>query len=72
MENNTVIVIDLGQYKSSYAEKVPFKAIVTITYQNECWVKSLATDKNYEVYYDQILENLDIDKISEILDLTKY
>lgn len=36
-DERTVIVIDTGNYKKSYAEKVPFKAIVEHVYDNERW-----------------------------------
>lgn len=71
IKNNTVIVIDLGNYKKEFQEKVPFKAIVTDMMTNEVWIKSLATGKTYEIYYNQILEGLDIDGIEKLLDISK-
>ena len=70
--DNVVIVIDNSNYKASYAEKVPFKAKVENKYDNEIIVKSLKTGKEYELYYTQILEALDIEEIIKILDLSKY
>jgi len=72
IEDNIVIVIDTSNYKASYSEKVPFKAIVTEKYDNELWVKSLTTNKEYELYYNQIIEGLDIEEIIKVIDLSKY
>ena len=68
----TIIVLDVGNYNSEYTEKVPFKAVVTEVTENEIWVKSLATDKVYEVYYYQVLEALTIKEIEFLLDMRKY
>lgn len=70
--DNIVIVVDNGNYKSSYAEKVPFRAKVKKKFINEIIVVSLETGKEYELYYNQILEYLDLDKIVKMLDLSKY
>ena len=72
MEDNIVIVVDTGNYKASYSENVPFKAKVKEKLDNEIWVISLATGKEYELYYNQILEGLTIDEIAIMLDLNKY
>lgn len=72
IEDNIVIVIDNSNYKASFAEDVPFKAKVTQKYDNVVWVKSFTTSKEYELYYDQILEGLDIEEIIKLIDLTKY
>lgn len=72
MEDNIVIVIDTSNYKTSYSEEVPFKAVVTEKLTNEVWVKSLDTGKEYELYYNQILEFLDIKEIRRMLDLRGY
>lgn len=72
LEDNIVIVVDNGNYKASYAEEVPFKAKVKEKYDNEIWVVSLVTGKEYELYYTQILEALEIDEIIRMLDLSKY
>lgn len=72
LEDNIVIVVDNGNYKASYAEKVPFKAKVEEKYDNEICVVSLVTGKEYELYYSQILEALDIDQIVRMLDMSKY
>lgn len=71
-DERTVIVLDNGNYKSSYAEKTPFKAIVEQVYENEICVKSLATNKKYELYYSQILETMDIDEIKFMLGGGEY
>ena len=72
LEDNIVIVVDNGNYKAEYAEKVPFKAKVETKYENEIIVRSLNTGKEYELYYSQILEALDIEEIVRIIDLSKY
>jgi hypothetical protein len=72
LEDNIVIVVDNGNYKADYAEKVPFKAKVEDKYENEIIVRSLKTGKEYELYYHQILEALDIEEIVKMLDLSKY
>ena len=72
LEDNIVIVVDNGNYKASYAEKVPFKAKVKQNLKNEIWVVSLETGKEYELYYNQILEALELDEIVKMLDLSKY
>ena len=72
LEDNIVIVIDNGNYNASYAEKVPFKAKVKEKLDNEIWVESLTTGKEYELYYSQVLESLSIEEISKLIDLSKY
>jgi hypothetical protein len=67
MKDNVVIVLDTSNYKKSYSEEIPFKAIVLDKYENEILVKSIVTGKEYELYYSQILEGLDIDEIKFIL-----
>ncbi len=67
-----VIVVDLGQYKSSYQESVPFKAIVVQVHKDECVLYSLATDKEYTVYHSQILETMDIEEIKTLLDVRSF
>ena len=62
-DERTVIVLDTSNYKNSYSEKTPFKAVVEQIYDNEIWVKSVETGKQYELYYNQILEAMDIDEI---------
>jgi len=69
MLDNTVIVIDLSTYKVEHQEPVPFKAIVLNKYDNELEVRSLATNKEYEIYYSQILEGLDIEEILKLINL---
>lgn len=66
-DERTVIVIDNGNYNSTYAEPTPFKAIVEQIYENEIWVRSITTEKVYELYYNQILETMDIDEIKFML-----
>lgn len=68
----TVIVLDNSNYKSSYAEKCPFKAIVTYVYENEIEVTSVETGKEYELYPNQILEAMDIYEIKFMLNGGKY
>lgn len=72
LEDNIVIVVDNSNYKATYAEPVPFKAKVGQKYEDTIWVVSLATGKEYELYYNQILESLDIDEITKLIDLSKY
>lgn len=71
-KDNIVIVVDLGNYKSKYAEKVPFKATIVQKYDNEVIVRSLETSKQYEIYYEQVLEFLSVKEIAEMIDLSKY
>lgn len=66
-DERTVIVLDTGNYKESYSEPTPFKAIVKDIYDNEIWVVSLITGKEYELYYYQILETMDIEEIKYML-----
>ena len=68
----TVIVIDTGNYKASYSEKIPFKAIVKDIYDNEIWAESIVTGKLYELYYNQILESMNIEEIKSLLNLDNY
>jgi len=75
MKDNTVIVIDASNYKASYAEPVPFKAIVTDKYDHgllTICVTSIETGKEYELYSNQVLEALHIKEIANLLDMTKY
>lgn len=72
LEDNIVIVVDNSNYKASYAEEVPFKAKVKEKFENEIWVTSLVTGKEYELYYSQILEALELEEIAKMLDLSKY
>lgn len=72
MKDNTVIVVDNSNYKSEYAEKVPFKAVVLGKYDTNILVKSLNTKKEYELYHHQILEGMDIEDIRKLIDLSKY
>ncbi len=64
-----VIVIDVGNYKKSYAEEIPFKAKVIRRYDACVLVQSLITDKEYELYFYQTIEGLEIEEIKEILKL---
>ncbi len=72
LEDNIVIVIDNSNYKATYAEKVPFKAKVEHKFDSEIIVKSITTGKEYELYYFQILEALEIDEIKKLVDLSNY
>ena len=65
VEDNIVIVIDTSNYINSFAEEVPFKAKVIDKYDINIIVKSLHTNKEYELYYHQILEGLDIDETED-------
>ncbi len=67
-----VIVLDLANYKASYGEEVPFKAEITKTIGGNIWVKSIITEKEYELYSHQILELMDIEEIKNLIDLSKY
>lgn len=71
-DEKTVIVLDNGNYKSSYAEKCPFKASVIDVYENEIRVTSVETGKEYQLYYNQILEAMDIDEIKFMLGGGEY
>lgn len=66
-KDNIVIVIDNSNYKKSYAEACPFKAVVEYKYEHEVTVRSLKTKKEYELYYHQILEFLPIKEIKKLL-----
>ncbi len=72
IKDNLVIVIDTSNYKANYSEDVPFKAVVTEKYDLTIWVKSITTGKKYELYYNQIMEGLEIEDIIKLLDLSKY
>ena len=72
IQDNLVIVVDTSNYKANYSENVPFKAIVTEKFDLTIWVKSITTGKEYELYYNQILEGLEMEDIVKLLDLSKY
>lgn len=72
IQDNLVIVIDTSNYRATYSEEVPFKAVVTEKFDLTIWVKSINTGKEYELYYDQILEGLEMEDIVKLLDLSKY
>lgn len=72
MLDDIVIVVDLSNYKPELREDVPFKAVVIDKYEREVVVASKSTGILYELYYDQILESMEIEDIKRILDLTKY
>lgn len=69
-----VIVVDTSNYKASYSEPIPFKASVVHKDEGEITitVQSLDTGKEYELYFDQLLEYLDADEIKKLIDLSKY
>ena len=69
MEDNLVIVLDLGNYKESCRESAPFKAKVVDKYEYQLVVKSLKTNKEYEIYYNQILQFYEDEYI---VNITKY
>jgi hypothetical protein len=54
------------------SEKVPFRAKVKEKFEHEIVVVSLETGREYELYYHQILEALDLDEIVRMIDLTGY
>jgi hypothetical protein len=55
--NTEVTVIDNSNYKSSYAEDVPFKGILYGVTNYPCYfVRSIQTGKEYELYAFQIKE----------------
>lgn len=58
--NSIVTVTDTSNYKSSYAEKVPFKAKVIYNYGQKIIVQSFS-GKIYELYQYQIENNGDQD-----------
>jgi len=72
IQDNLVIVVDTSNYKATYGENVPFKAIVTEKFDLTIWVKSITTGIEYELYYNQILEGLEMEDIVKLLDLSKY
>jgi len=67
-----VIVVDNSNYKSSYAEAVPYKCKVIHVYDNEVLVKSISTGKEYDLYHHQVLEFMDIEDITKLIDIKKY
>lgn len=71
-DERTVIVIDTSNYKSSYSEPTPFKALVKDIYEREITVTSLETGKKYELYYNQILETMSIEEIKYMLSGGEY
>lgn len=71
-KDNVVIVVDNSNYSSTYAESVPFKAQIIDKYEHLIHVISLDTNKEYELYYNQILEFLDIEEIARMINLNEY
>lgn len=71
-DERTVIVIDTNDYRSYYSEKVPFKAIVQDVYDNKIVVKSIKSNREYELYYHQILESMDMEDVKKLLNLDNY
>jgi len=72
IKDNLVIVIDTSNYTAEYSEETPFKAIVTEKDELVIMVTSLTTGKEYELYFHQILEGLEINEIKNLLDMSKY
>lgn len=72
LKDSTVIVIDNSNYKSEYAEGVPFKGIVIDKDDITITVKSLSTEKEYELYFYQILECMSTEEIKKLIDLSNY
>jgi hypothetical protein len=72
-DERTVIVLDLGNYKKEFQEPVPFKAIcIDTSYSGMMMVVSLETNMQYELYDNQVLENLDIEDIKKLINLNNY
>lgn len=71
-DERVVIVLDLGKYQKQHQESVPFKAICTDIFENEIWVKSIITNREYEIYPNQILEFNDIEDIKKLVNLKNY
>lgn len=72
LKDNTVIVIDNSNYKSEYAEGVPFKAIVIDKDDIIITVRSLSTNKEYELYFHQVLESMEIEETKKLINLSNY
>lgn len=73
IKEQTVIVVDLSNYKSSYSEKIPFKGVLIDITNYPCYiVKSLSTGNEYELYESQLLEGLDIDVICRMMNMREY
>ena len=72
MKENTVIVVDTSNYQEVFAEQVPFKATIVEQEEDRVLVKSITTEKEYDLYPYQVLEALDIEEIINLLDLSKY
>jgi len=70
--DNVVIVVNTDNYKSSYSEKPPFKARILYEYDVNIVVKSLTTNKEYELYSHQILERMEISEIRKLINLENY
>lgn len=55
--NDIVTVLNTDNYKANYSEETPFKATLYEITDYPCyWVRSLITNKKYELYDNQILE----------------
>ena len=57
--NKEVLVLDVSNYKSEYSkdEDMPMKAILYEISDGPCfWVRSIKTNKEYELYRQQIEE----------------
>lgn len=75
VQDNVVIVVDNSNYKTSYAEDVPFRAKIQDIYHDSLEliiVKSLSTNKEYELYPYQILEFLPTKEMKQLVNLDKY
>jgi hypothetical protein len=72
-EGGLVIVVDTGNYKASYSEEVPFTAnLYKTTDYPTCWVRSVVTGKEYELYSNQILELMEEKNIKKLINLKEY
>ena len=57
--NKEITVLDIDNYNVECGEKIPFKAtLIEITDYPCYWVKSIITDRKYELYEHQIKEKL--------------
>jgi len=56
---DVIIVINTDNYQSIYSEKGIFKAKITSISTGTIWVESLKTKKKYELYPEQILQEVE-------------
>jgi hypothetical protein len=70
--HHIVVVLDLSNYKTKYAEQVPFPATVVKIEHYEFWVESHVTGVLYEVNKSQLLEYLSVKEIRALINLKNY